>query len=116
MEIYDDYEELHTQPRRKPRSASGLDHDTAADIERRMAAMKVRRRCNEHDCQAPKAGTCNHPNHRQKVHGALEVLEMLGLDPAYPAYTEAEKKAWSNWLRHSGPPETIDGLGLEDAA
>jgi hypothetical protein len=116
MEFYDTYEELRVQPPRKPRHAARVDPAKAADIEARMAAMTVRSKCNEHDCKATVPGECDHPMHRQKVALTLEMLAMLGLPTEYPAYTEAEKRAWLGWLGQSGPPEAFDGIGLEDAA
>jgi hypothetical protein len=88
-----------------PRRAGRIDPTLAEDIERRMAAMRVRVLCKEHDCQAPATGTCDDPMHRQKVNLTMEMLDMLGLPREYPAYTEEEQEVWVGWLSQSGPPD-----------
>lgn len=99
------------RPTRRPRHhAPKVDDALGEDIQRRMAAMKVRRRTNEHDCQAPVTGQCDHPLHRQKVDFALHMLEMLGLDSAYPAYDEKDKPTWLKRIGQSGPAEDDDRL------
>lgn len=112
MEFNDDYDESSEQKPRKFRHATRVDPDQAADIERRMAAMRVRSMCNQHQCTEPSTGFCDDPNHRKDADYLLStdgkhpgMLDMLGLDTAYPAYTDKEKATWLRWLGQAGPPE-----------
>lgn len=77
-----------------------------------MAAMFVRRMCNQHQCTMPSTGTCEHPNHRKDNDYLLStddkhpgMLDMLGLDPHCRGYTPEEKDAWLKWIGQSGPIE-----------
>jgi hypothetical protein len=112
MDLYDDYEDLHTQSPRKPRRKGQVDPAVAADINRRMAAMMVRRMCNQHECTEPETGSCEHPNHRRDNDYLLStdrkypgMLEVLGFDTAYPSYTQAEKELWLRSIGQAGPDE-----------
>lgn len=101
---------------RGPRHASRVDSEQAVDIERRLAALMVRRICNQHAC----TGTdCAHENHRRDVDFLLSartqdpgMLDMLGLPREYPDVTEKDRITWLKWLRQSGPPEAA----LDDVA
>lgn len=115
MDFYNDYDTPQSRPPARPRRAAPIDDDEADDIQRRMAAMKIRRRCNKHECTTPKTGSCDHPNHRRDNDSLLSeddeypgVLIILGLDTAYPACTEKEQAAWLKWLGQSGPPAALD--------
>ena len=70
-----------------------------------MAAMQVRRLCDQHECTARETGSCDHPNHRRDMHFLLEMLSYLGLEAEYPAYTPDDHRLWLRWLGQSGPPE-----------
>lgn len=117
MDLYDiDGDTTTTQPRR-PRHATRVDESTARNIQDRMAAMQVRRLCNQadHRCTAPSTGTCTHPNHRRDADLLLSqdadfpgMLDMLGLDAAYPQYTARERRTWLTWIGQAGPPEGDD--------
>lgn len=102
---------------RRPRHATRVDEAVALDIQQRMAAMQVRRKCNQEDhrCTAPSTGSCEHPNHRRDADLLLStdgeypgMLNMLGLDSAYPAYDAKDKVTWLKWLGQAGPPEDLD--------
>lgn len=108
---------------RGPRHGGRVDPVRGEDINQRMAAMRVRSWGNRHACAEPATGECTHPNHRRDAHGLLStekdgpgLLDMLGLPHEYPAYTEDEKRMWLRWIGQSGPPDVVDGLGLDDAA
>lgn len=112
MDLYDDTEDLSTQNRRRPKYAARVPDDIGRDIHHRMAAMLVRRMCNQHQCTTPKTGTCDHPDHRKDndyLHSVDEnypgMLDMLGFDHDYKPYTEDEKKTWLRWIGQSGPVE-----------
>ncbi len=112
-ESFSDDDDLPSPSSRGAKHAARVDPELARDIERRMAAMTARRKCNQHECTEPSTGSCDHPNHRRDAHYLLSdddphhpgVLDMLGLDHDYPAYTPTEKAAWLRWLGQAGPPE-----------
>jgi len=114
MDLYDNYETLRTKSPRRPRHASRVDPAVAADINTRMAAMRVRSWCNTHECTEPSEGVCHHSNHRRDADKLLSqdddfpgMLDMLGLPREYPACTEAEKRTWLRWIGQSGPGEDL---------
>lgn len=111
VEFYDDFAEPVKRVR-GPQHAPQVDPERGLDIERRMAAMNIRRMADQHACQARKSGECHDPNHRRDMDLLDHLLAMTGLGAAYPAYTEEEKQMWMSWLRQSGPPD----VGLQDAA
>jgi len=69
--------------------------------------MKVRRLADQHQCQARATGACDHPNHRRDMDLLREMLDALGLDEGYPAYTAAEDRTWLKWIGQSGPAEDL---------
>jgi hypothetical protein len=81
--------------------------DVAEDIHRRLAAMRVRYLSDQHGCQAHQTGRCDHPNHRRDMDLLATMLDMIGLDQDYPAYTEAERRTWLTWIGQSGPPDEL---------
>lgn len=104
MDFNDDFSEPVNRAR-GPRHTPRVDPDLAAGIERRMAAMRARYLCDQHDCQAHRTGSCDHPNHRRDVDLLNNMLDMLGLEREYPGYSQTENVVWLKWLRQSGPPE-----------
>jgi hypothetical protein len=112
MELYDEGDEP-TRRARGPRHAPRVDPERATRVERRMAAMHVRRLCDQHECTARKTGSCDHPNHERDMHFLREMLSHLGLDAEYPAYSPDDHRLWLRWLGQSGPPEEES---LPDAA
>lgn len=116
MDFYDEAmgERVPSAPRRHARK---IDPDQAIDIERRLAAMAVRRMCNQHQCTGE---SCVDTSHRKDADYLLSenerfpgMLDMLGLPREYPDLTEQDRLVWLKWLRQAGPPEDA---GLEDAA
>lgn len=114
MDLYDETDETSTRPRR-PRHATRVDDAVARDIQRRMATVLVRRKCNQsdHRCTAPSTGRCTHPNHRRDADLLLStderhpgMLDMLGLDTTYAQYTEGERMTLLKWIGQSGPAES----------
>lgn len=112
MDFHDDYEDLDTQPSRRPRHAARIPDEVGEDIHQRMAAMMVRRMCNQHQCTQPTTGVCEHPNHRKDndyLHSVDKeypgMLDMLGFGHDYQPYTEDEKQTWLKWIGQSGPVE-----------
>lgn len=104
MDHNDTDEDLLTPIHRRPRHASRVPDDIGEDIHRRMAAMRVRHLVDQHDCRQREDGTCTHPNHRRDVDFLHEMLDTLGLDHSYPAYTKADEQTWLRWVGH-GPAE-----------
>lgn len=115
MDLYDD-ESSPATPRR-PRHATRVDDATGEAIQQSLAAMTVRRKCNQkdHQCTAPRTGSCEHPNHRRDADLLLStdqrypgMLDMLGLDHAYPQCSEKDRATWLKWIGQSGPPIADD--------
>lgn len=115
MDSYD--ETLGEDTPRNRKRARAVDPEQGADIERRMAAMMVRRVCNQHRCTG---SDCTDIEHRKDNDFLLStdkdhpgMLDMLGLAHEYPDLTEQDRTVWLKWLGQAGPPEDAD---LEDAA
>lgn len=105
MEFYDDFSEP-VKHVRGPQHARQVDPAQGLDIERRMAAMLIRRVADQHACQVRSTGECIHPNHRRDLDFLKNLLAETGLDAEYPAYTPDEQRTWMSWLRQSGPPDS----------
>lgn len=105
MNLVDEYDDEPQTSARGPRHAARVPLDVAEDIHARLAAMQVRRKTDQHHCTARRDGICAHPNHRRDMHYLTEMLDMLGLDHGYPAYTAAENRTWLRWVGQSGPAE-----------
>lgn len=105
MDFHDEYEDFTSTTPRRPRHAAQVPDELAEDILRRLAAMRVRRQCNQHRCTAADPADCTDPNHRRDADLLLStdahhpgMLDMLGLDTSYPQYTEAERQTWLRWI------------------
>lgn len=57
----------------------------------RLAALLVRTKCNQHDCD-PEG--CTDGNHRRDVDYLNYCLAVLGLPGTYPVVTDEERKDW----------------------
>lgn len=78
-----------------------MNGDAIADLTQRMAALTVRRKCNQpdHQCQ-PSSTPCQHRHHRRDATMLLpEMLEMLGLPGEFPELSEDDKKNWLSGLK-----------------
>lgn len=118
LDFYDDFAEPVNKAR-GPKHAAQVDPERAQKIDRDLAAMTVRRMCNQHRGECTGLG-CTHPNHRLDVDYLLSedrefpgMLDMLGLPRECPDITEQDRVVWLKWLRQAGPPEDTD---LHDAA
>lgn len=105
-------EDAPGRPARKPHHAARVPDEVGEDIHHRLAAMTVRSKCNRHECTPSEQPDCTHPNHRRDADSLLStdarfpgMLDMLGLDTAYPAVTDAERRTWLKWIGQSGPAE-----------
>lgn len=77
-----------------------LDEDQQSDmVAGKLAALMVRRQCNQHSCLKPSTGTCDHPDHRRDVDYMRHCLEVLGLTSDYPELTESDRRAWLGGLK-----------------
>lgn len=61
------------------------------DVEARLAAQLVRRKCRQHLCGGE---GCTDPNHRRDEHRTQDHLQMLGLSETLPAVGHEERHAW----------------------
>lgn len=111
MGFHEEHDSLAAPSTRRPRHAAQVPDELAEDILRRLAAMRVRRQCNQHQCTAASPADCADPNHRRDADLLLStdarhpgMLDMLGLDTAYPEYTEDERKTWLRWIGNTPAP------------
>lgn len=65
--------------------------DSEIPTQERLAALLVRTRCNQHDCDTT---GCTDDNHRRDVAYLNHCLAMLGLSGAYLAVTDEERESW----------------------
>lgn len=72
----------------------------------KLAASMVRRMCNQHGCEMPLKGTCDHPNHRRDVDYLRSMLDLLGLPQDFEEVTQADRDN----LLLSLAQQTIDDL------
>jgi len=78
-----------------------MNENVIVDLTQRMAALTVRRMCNQatHQCR-PSQGPCRNFNHRRDAQRLLpEMLEMLGLPTEVPEVSEEDKRNWLSGLR-----------------
>lgn len=61
------------------------------DVVAKMAAATVRRMCNQHACELPKTGACEHPDARRDADYLRYVLSVLGLPGDFQEVTEQDR-------------------------
>jgi hypothetical protein len=71
-------------------------------VEDRLAALTVRRICNQHKC-SPADGPCDDPQHRQDVDFLKSMLTMLELPGRVLNVTNEERERWPD------PPSRVGG-------
>lgn len=80
----------------------------------RMAALQVRRQCNQRDhrCKPSQhGGQCPHPNHRRDAELLLpEMLAILDLPLDLPTVTEGERIGYLSSLKDVTKPVSLDDL------
>lgn len=113
MNLDDIYAEDPARTPRRPRHAAQVPDDVADSIRTRLAATKVRRMCNTHDCTGTPASPCQHPNHRRDADRLLStdkefpgMLDMLGLSTTWEPVGDDERRTWLTWIGQSGPADT----------
>lgn len=92
-----------------------MNENVIMDLTQRMAALTVRRMCNQpsHQCQ-PSAGACGHENHeRDAVLLLPEMLDALGLPADVPVVSDEERKNWLSGLKDVSKPVALDDLDGE---
>jgi len=68
--------------------------DEADLLMRQLAALTVRRQCNQHGCTLPATGACGHAEHRRDVDYLAHCLEVLDLPRELPQITDEDRKAF----------------------
>lgn len=63
------------------------------DVVGKLAALTVRRQCNQHACTLPSTGACDHPDARRDADYARHILDVLGLPSDFQEVTEADRKS-----------------------
>lgn len=81
-------------------AAAQLEH---YDLENRLAALMVRRKTRQHECQRVNGGPCAHPDHRRDVDYTLTMLEVLGLPTEYPVITDEERAGYGQVVAQALP-------------
>jgi hypothetical protein len=61
------------------------------DVVGKLAALTVRRQCNQHACTLPSTGACEHENARRDADYLRHVLDVLGLPQDFQQVTEADR-------------------------
>lgn len=81
------------------REATMADDRSRDAVAMKLAAMLVRRQCNQHGCEKPATGACGHPEHRRDVDYMRHCLDVLGLPSELPDLTPRERQEWLGGLR-----------------
>lgn len=122
MSSWDDVEpekngiEYDDTPRVPPTRSQAvrMNEDVITSLTHRMAALTVRRMCNQptHQCRpAADGGPCGHHNHHRDAGLLLpEMLETLGLPLEVPVVSDEDKKNWLSGLKDVSKPVTLDDL------
>ena len=74
------------------------------DVVARLAALTVRRQCNQHACTLPSTGACEHEDARRDADYLRHVLDVLGLPQSFDEVTEDDR---ANLLTALAQKQTI---------
>jgi hypothetical protein len=77
----------------------------ASDIVGKLAALTVRRQCNQHTCTLPATGVCEHEDARRDADYLRHILDVLGLPQDFQDVTEADR---ANLLTAMAQKQTVD--------
>jgi len=66
-------------------------NETVTDIVGKLAALTVRRQCNQHACTLPATGACEHEDARRDADYLRHMLDVLGLPQEFQEVTEADR-------------------------
>ena len=66
-------------------------NQVVSDVVAKLAALTVRRQCNQHACTLPSTGTCDHEDARRDADYLRHVLDVLGLSQSFEDVTEADR-------------------------
>lgn len=61
------------------------------DVVAKLAALTVRRQCNQHVCTLPATGVCDHEDARRDVDYMRHILDVLGLPGSYADVAETDR-------------------------
>jgi hypothetical protein len=73
-------------------------NQAVSDIVGKLAALTVRRQCNQHACTLPTTGACEHEDARRDADYTRHILDVLGLPQGFQAVTEADRSDLLNAL------------------
>ncbi len=66
-------------------------NEVVNDIVGRLAALTVRRQCNQHSCMLPSTGACEHEDARRDADYLRHILDVLGLPQGFQSVTEGDR-------------------------
>lgn len=66
-------------------------NQVVSDVVAKLAALTVRRLCNQHACTLPSAGTCEHEDARRDADYLRHMLDVLGLPQDLQEVTETDR-------------------------
>lgn len=66
-------------------------NQTVSDVVAKLAALTVRRMCNQHACTLPATGACGHEDARRDADYLRHMLDVLGLPGSFEDVTEADR-------------------------
>lgn len=66
-------------------------NQTVSDVVAKLAALTVRRMCNQHACTLPATGACGHEDARRDADYLRRMLDVLGLPGSFEDVTEADR-------------------------
>lgn len=80
-------------------------NQTVTDVVGKLAALTVRRQCNQHDCTLPTTGVCEHEDARRDADYLRHILDVLGLPQSFEDVTEEDR---ANLLNAMAQKPSID--------
>lgn len=66
-------------------------NQTVSDVVAKLAALTVRRMCNQHACTLPATGACSHADARRDADYLRHMLDVLGLPGSFEDVTAADR-------------------------
>lgn len=66
-------------------------NQVVSDVVAKLAALTVRRQCNQHACSLPATGACEHADARRDADYLRHMLDVLGLPGSFEDVTVADR-------------------------
>lgn len=82
-------------------------NQTVNDVVGKLAALTVRRMCNQHDCTLPTTGTCGHEDAGRDADYLRHILDVLGLPGSFEDVTDEDRANLLDAMAQK-PPIDVD--------